>query len=1163
MSKVMHSCIDKLPPFGRRWFKVLSLVLGGLLLVSLQLPNGWAQLNTGSITGYVTDPSGAAVPNVNVTVTEVRTGIATKGVADSAGFYNITHLLPGEYTVVVETQGFKRFIQEHVTVQIDSAMRVDAKLEMGAVTQEVTVTAAPALLQSQKTDVSRNVNEQTIEALPVMYHNLTKLFDVVPGAVESMVQIGLGETPSGATSVVVNGMWFGANDYNIDGITDVACCFSNQLVIAPNQDSVSEIKMSASNYDPEFGNSAGMIAQYVTKSGTNVFHGSVWWANMNKATFAANPFTEKIAGTGPEGKGLGPSPFNQNQGAFSLGGPIKKNKMFVFGDYQLLRLAETNTLTATVPIQAWRQGDFSALAATNPIFDPLTGNPDGSGRTQFACNGALNVICPGRIGTVATNLVNLLPPANIGQNSADPYDVNYVGSGPTAFRTDQFDVRWDYNITDKDKIFLRNTYMYSFLNTPALFGTVAGGPSTGGLGAEIVPTHDDQIALNYTHTFGSNLLTEFRGGLLRWHLQGYTPDANLGTNTQVGLAGLNLGGKITGGLAGFTIEGPTGTFTEGPGGNATALPRLDIINVWQGVNNWTWVKGAHQLRWGADIRRNMEDLFTVNAHTSGYFDFDQEITGTPDVANSGLGSASFMLGLPDTFERGVYNFIPHERQWREAFYFQDSWRVTPKLTANYGLRWDYFGPDETDIKGGLSNFDPSTGDVNLANLGGVSSTTNVDGYHKGWAPRLGLAYKLTNNTVIRSGFGRSYFATNYSSTFQQLSIVFPISGDQDILQTNLYQPALSFGSGVTIPLYAPFSVPSSGHLQVPNGATVYYNPAYTPTEHVDQWNFVVERLVGRDLRVSLGYVGTKGTDLAFDPNINAANICPAGENIEDCRPYYQQYGLAQGIGSRNNGANSSYNGMQFVVDKRFSNGYSIASSFTWSKSLDTEIAGFAYGDQGIDPYDRNGSRGVGVNQDRAAVWTLTHNWQLPYGQGLHWGSNATGVKKWVLGGWQFNGVTTVEDGFALSPTMASGATLNADWGQRPDRIPGVPLYPATKTSGEWFNDAAFEAPQFPGQATQCCRWGDAARGSFRSPGLVGTDYALWKEFVFHTPLNREDTRLQIRWENFNAFNKAPWGEPDTNIDDATAGRITNLLGCVYQVNQTMMRRMIFTVRLQF
>ncbi len=556
--------------------KMAAIAVGVLLVACLGAGRARAQATWGSISGFVSDSSGAMIAGANVSVTEVHTGIVTKGVTDASGLYNITHLLPGEYTVSVEIQGFKRFNQEHVTLQVDSTVRVDCTLQLGAITQQVTVEAAAPQLQTEKTDVSRDIDQQKVEALPVVAHNLTKLFDLVPGAVENYLQIGEGETPSGATSVAVNGMWFGANDYMIDGITDLACCFSNQIVIAPNQDSVSEVKMSAGDYDPEFGNSAGLIAQYITKSGTNDIHGSAWWTNMNKATFAANPFTEKIAGTGPNGTGLGPAPFNQNQGGASFGGPIRKNKMFIFGDYQLLRRAENDSLTSTLPTALWRQGDFSGVAATHPIFDPTTGNVDGSGRTQFACNGVLNVIgngsngCPNRLSKVAQNLLALLPLPNVGQNSADPYDVNYVGSGATSFRTDQVDVRWDYNLTDKDKIFLRNTYMYSHLLTPGLYGKVAGGPPTGGLAAEDVPTHNDQVALNYTHTFGSNLLAEFRGGVLRWHLQGYTPDAGLTTNNQVGLAGLNLGGKITGGLAGFVI-----------GGHRAALKRARARTMWR------------------------------------------------------------------------------------------------------------------------------------------------------------------------------------------------------------------------------------------------------------------------------------------------------------------------------------------------------------------------------------------------------------------------------------------------------------------------------------------------------------------------------------------------------------------------------------------------------
>lgn len=1136
------------------WRLASVRVLAVVVLVFISWGQLRAQATWGAISGFVSDPSGAAIPGATVTATEMRTNITTKSVTDSAGLYNITHLNPGEYTVTVEAKGFTRFNQEHVIVQVDSTVRIDAKLQVGAVTQQVSVTAAPPLLQSEKTDVSTTIRTQAIQALPVSGHNLSKLYNIMPGSVQSIIQIGVGEEPDGGNSATVNGMWFGNNEYQIDGITDTACCFSNQQVFVPNQESVAELKITTNDYDPEFGNTAGLVAQYVTKSGTNEIHGSGFWANTNSATFAANPFTEKIPGTGPHGKGTGPAPYNQNIYAVSLGGPIKKDKMFIFGDYQGLRRTQGATLTATVPVEAFRNGDFSALAATHPIYDPLTGNPDGTGRTQFPNN----IIPPDRISHVAQNLLNLLPAPNTVTNPADPYDLNYVGSGNVGFRTDQFDTRWDWEISDKDKMFIRNSYLYSFLDNPPLFGVVAGGPPVGGLGSEEARTYDDQVALNYTHSFSSNLLAEFRGGLLRWHLLGYQTDANLNTNDQVGIPGLNLGNKITGGLAGFVIGGPIGGFTEGPGPNNVAIPRLDIIDIWEGVNNWTWMKGKHQFRWGTDIRRNMEDLFTINAHTEGYFGFDQLTTATPDAPGSGLATASFLLGFPNNFQRGVFNFFPHERQWRDALYWQDIWRATPKLTVNYGVRWDYFGPDTTPLKGGLSNFDVNTGNLLLANLGNVTNSSDVRAYHKAWSPRLGLAYKLTQNTVLRAGFGRSYFATNYSSTFQQLSIEYPIAPTQSAPLANIYQPVFPIDQGV--PPIPPLNLPSSGLLKAPPGVSIYYNPPYTPTEHVDEWNFAVERLIGRDLGITVRYVGNKGTNLAWDPNINAAP--PGVGDVVSRRPYYQLYGLTQGIGSRNNGGNSNYNALQIVVDKRFSHGYSVTSSFTWSKALDTEVAGFAWGDQGTNPYDREGSYGIGTNQDRAAVWTLSHNWQLPYGPGMRWGNNATGVKKALLGGWQFNGITTLEDGFALSPILANGSTLNADFGQRPDRIPGVPIYPSQKTTGEWYNPAAFEAPQFPGQAVQCCRWGDAARGSIRGPGLFNADWALWKEFMFKTPLSREKTILQFRWENYNATNTAPLGEPDMTVDDALAGHITGLLGTFLET-VPQMRNMEFTLRLQW
>jgi hypothetical protein len=1134
--------------------KIGLMVCVALAAFFLCAPRATAQATWGAINGYVTDPSGAAVPGANVKAKEVTTGIETTATSDSQGFFNLTHLNPGEYTVNVEAQGFKGFAQEHIVLRVDSTVRTDAKLQMGSVSQEVTVTDAPPLLKTEKTDVSIDLDTQKIDALPTLGRNTTYLYETVPGAVESIFQQEPGENPGGSIQVTVNGAFWANNEYIIDGITDLACCFSNQMVFNPNQESVSAMKLSTNDVDPEFGNSAGLTAQFITKSGTNQLHGSVFWANQNKAFFAADPFTQETPGTGPNGKGLGVAPYNWNQGGFSIGGPIKKNKMFIFGDYQFLRNVEGASIQQTVPTAAERNGDFSALAATNPIYDPTTGSADGTGRTQFSCNGVLNVICPDRINPVTTNLLNLLPLPNKGGT-----DLNWVGSGTATFRTDAPNVRFDWTINDRDKMFARFSYLYSYLFNPPIFGVVAGGTAVAGLAAEQAPTHDVSVALNYTHTFSPNLLTEVRGGVLRWHLQGYQTDANLRTNDQVGIPGLNNGNPLTGGLAGMTIAGPVGSFALGPGGNGVALPRLDIINVWEGVNNWTLIRGKHQLRWGADIKYNMEDLFTINAHTQGYFDFSQTITGSANVSNSGLGTATMLLGQADVFERGVFNFIPHERQWRHGIYFQDVYRVTPKLTANLGVRWDYYGPDTTPISGGLANFNPNTGQQVLANLGGNSASAGVTPWYNDWAPRVGLAYRVTDQTVIRAGLGRSYFATSYASTFQALATVYPIAETQSETSPNIYQGIFPLQQGPSP--QPPLVLPSSGVTPLIDNSSAVFRPLHQWTESVDQWNLTFEHAVTRDFNFSIGYIGNKSTHLAFSYQLNAAP--PGLGSLDARRPLYAKYGLEQQVPQACNCSDANYNALQVVANKRFAKGYSINSSYTWSKSYDYEIAGFAWSDQAVNPYDRKSAYGPGTDQNRGQVWIVSHLWQLPYGPGLPFGSDATGVKKLLLGGWQFNGTTILESGFFLSPQLSNESTLNADWAQRPDRVPGVPLYPSNKTRGQWYNPAAFQIPQFPGQTVQCCRYGDATRGSIVGPGEFMTQWAFWKEFRFNTPLNREGTLFQVRWENYNFFNHPVLGNPNMVIDSSQAGEITTLGGLGGGEGYVPMRRMQFTLRLQF
>ena len=831
-------------------------------------PRAHGQAVSGTITGYVYDPSEAAISGATVTITNVDTGISTERVTDDVtGRYVNTNLPPGNYTVSVEAAGFQRYVQENVVLTVDSTVRVDPILQLGAVTEQVTITAAPPMLKSEKTDVGAYIPEQELQNLPTFGNNLSKLYNTVPGVIQNMFQIGVGENPSEFNATLVNGMFFGNSEYELDGITDTAYGFSGFQVMVPNQDSVGEMKITTAAFDPEFGSSAGMVAQFVTKSGTNDLHGSAFSYNRNSASFAADPFTEKIPGTGPSGNGTGPSAFNWNQFGGSAGGPIAANKVFWFADYQGMRSRSGATLTATVPNDQWRAGILDC-AQCRPIFDPLTGNSDGSQRTQFVNN----TVPQSRVHPVASNLMNLLPRANLNQG----IDVNFIGSGKVVTNTAQADVRVDAGLSDKDTAFARYSLSDVFLFNPSLFGRVAGGQALGSLSPQTGDFFSQHMSSNWTHTFGPTFLTEVRGGFSRFTLDGFQADAGLFTNDEVGIPNINTDDILTQGLAGIDVRsGGVGAWWMGIL-SGVGIPRIDRTTTIQLVSNSTLIKGGHQIRFGVDVRRTLFDIITTNASSRGHFGFGQSITGTDEVAGSGMSHASFLLGTPSFFNRAIFRGFTKERNWRTGIYWQDTWRATPKLTINYGFRWDYLGPVTAGEPGGIANIDLNAGDILLADLGDVSNSANVEAQWGNISPRLGLAYKLADKTVIRAGFGRSYFVSNYGGLFFHMTSFFPIAAQQTIVQSNQRFPIFPIEQG---PLAAAASeFPSSGRLPAPNGNLYKHRPFEHPNEYVDSWNIALEHQFAQDWKISLAWVGNVGRHLWWPTNMNAAFPGPGDRN---------------------------------------------------------------------------------------------------------------------------------------------------------------------------------------------------------------------------------------------------------------------------------------------
>ena len=445
--------------------------------------------------------------------------------------------------------------------------------------------------------------------------------------------------------------------------------------------------------------------------------------------------------------------------------------------------------------------------------------------------------------------------------------------------------------------------------------------------------------------------------------------------------------------------------------------------------------------------------------------------------------ATFLLGDTCEFDRAIFTISPAERQTQLGLYIQDIWRINPKLTLSYGLRWDWFEPVKAAHPGGLANFDPSTGDILLAGLGQVSNSANVTTPKDDFSPRVGLAYKLTQNTVIRSGFGRNFFSSGYDATFYHLTSFYPIVAQQQITQTDLYQSLFPLSQAP--PAGTPPVLPSSGILPAPNGTALKSRPFDWKTEQLDSWNFTIEQSLGSATTLSVGYVGTKGTHLSWDYNMNAA---PAGAGpLLPRRPFYAPYGLSQGITMECNCSDSNYNALQIVAKRRLTSFWTFVSNFSWSKSL---------GYDANNPYNRTLDYGVGGSTiggsiDRAVTWTFAHTIKLPYGPGFSLGANATGISKFLFAGWQFSGITTLESGLSFTPTVSSNASLNGDFGQLPDRVPGVNPYSVAggQSAARWYSPAAFSIPD-------CCQAGDASVGMLRGPGAINADWSLSKNFTF-------------------------------------------------------------------
>ncbi len=1113
-------------------------------LFTCAAPCLFGQATSGTMIGTVHDSSGAIVSGAKVSITDIGKGVTNTVTTNADGNYTQTQLTPGSYEISVAKPGFKKFQQQNVTVNVGRAARVDATLQIGEATQEVTVSSAPPELETDRAEVQTHLGAQQISSLPVINRNFTNLTLLTPGATLNTFQHAASENPQQSTLVNTNGQLFGGTNYQLDGMNNNDSVLGI-IMVNPAVDSVAEFTASTSNYDAEY-RATGAVINVETKSGTNQLHGSAFEFLQNNIFEARDPFNQGLHAPGtpvPAHRGI--PELRYNQFGATIGGPIKKDKLFFFGDYQGTQRRMGASETLRVPTLLERQGNLNDLPTR--IYDPNTGNANGTGRTLFTGN----QIPTNRLSAPALAVLNALPLPNIPGAGANAY--NYAASGVETYPTNQFDARVDDYLTEKLHYFARYSYLQAQPNAPAPFG-LYGGNSFPTLGFEgLSDALNQNVASDITYTVSPSLLTDVRIGFSRYRVTISTPDESQQLATSIGIPGLNIPGRPdTYGLPQFNINGLGGVQTGGGGPTNVAglnlgyncnCPLHERETLLDFVNDWTKIAGNHTIKFGGDVELAWNLRLPSDNHRSGVYQFAPSVTSSASDPGSGIGLATYLLGDPSQFNRFAQVSTNQEDRQNRMFYFvQDSWRVTPKLTFNYGVRWDTWFPDMSLNAGQGGRYNVVNNQVMIPGVGGISLSANSQTQWKNISPRIGVAYAFDQKTVLRAGYGRGYSQGIFGWTFNNMDAdVYPSIVNQQVSQTSPFQPIFPLATAPPSVVFP--AIPANGMFSLPPGISTPYIPANLKLPYVDQWNLTVERDLGGGLNLSVGYVGNVGRHLNGGYNLNAA--IPGPGPLTSREPLYQRFaaigmpGINQTINDKCDCTSSNYNGLQVQASKRYTNGYSLQVSYTYSKAMDFGQATFLSTNQ----YDARTSYGP-ADFDREQVLTIGHTYELPFGPGHHLLSDSHGVVRQLVAGWSFSGITTLESGLPFSPTLANSSNLNSNQSERPNAI-GNPTSGFSQNRNEWFNPADFSTP---GLYT----FGDAGRNSLRGPSLFQADWSLAKNFHF-----AERYSLQFRWDVYNAFNVTNLGQPSTAVDGSSPGVIQDI------IQGSQMRNMQFGADFRF
>ena len=1126
----------------------------GLLFVFSIAPLEAAQVLYGSLTGNVTDASHAVLPGAHIEALNVNTGVARQVAADTKGVYLFPELLPGTYKVTVSASGFTTVETDNVRIDANTEARVDAQLAVAKQVQAIEVTGAPPALQTDRADLHTDVQSSTLGDIPLTSsagRSFQSIYKIIPGFGLTQEANSAGGNPQRATTTNVNGGSTQDNATRIDGVLDTYIWLPANVAYVPPVDSIEAVNITTNSYDAEQGATAGSAAiNVVTKSGGNQFHGEGYEFTDDESLRARNIFN-------PVGFHKPKDIINQFGG--NVGGPIKKNKLFFFGDFERTTRRQFAAKAETImnPAAIFDSSGNANLSAVIPagtncnttptagcIYDPNTGTATGTGRTAFANN----IIPASRINPAAKEMVSLIDtsgfiasglttPGGFGQ-----LQNNYYGSHPASFNRNTIDSKINYVPSQKATLFARYSISQgAILDTPLLGG--AFGDSTGGGQPGEAPSRIQAVGTGGTYSLSPNTLIDVNAGYTRQRLGAQGQDialGNFGLNT-LKIPGTNGSDPEQAGVPAFQF----GSFWGNLGNANTGSPFLFRDNSYVANTNFSHTHGSHDIRMGFEYTRGDINHFQPQGGAfqtaRGTFRFQGQVTalnaaGAP-AANYANSLAQFLLGLPDEVGKAVQVTDPIGIRWRTfGLYVRDRWQATSKLTVNYGVRWEFY-PFGTADHGGLKWFDPTTGNVYIGGNGTVPRNDGVNTGHGQFLPRLGLAYRLTSKTVLRAGYGMS--ADNNNWRFFRNN--YPNTTNSDVLGPSLFYPAASLTGEALTPYptltagIPAVNVPSlsSGVVPLPTGVGLGADtvPKNFRRGYYHSYNLTVQREFGGFV-AEAAYVGTRGVRALTNQNINAA---PAGGG--SAGRYLNALFNANcsssptvdcwsDINSASPHQNIYYDALQTRITRRMGSGNTVGFVYTWSKSIDSddneELSSLTW------PYPAYYNRNKALaGYDRPSNADLYGVYALPFGKTKRWATS--GIANKLAGGWQANWVLTRASGTPMTLT-GGGSSLNAPGNT--ETVNQVGPISLVKGIGPATGQAAcaattlschyFDPSSFAGVATGTVAFGNTGRDIVRGPGFFNLDASLFRDFRL-----TERFKLQIRAECFSLTNTPHFANPGT------------------------------------